>query len=134
MRGNLMKLALVRVMAAACGFVALRVAAGAGNVVIDTTYEAGHFYATPTLANGKKLRLLLDTGGGTRPTNWINEIQAKSGGLAPSAHCKWNGQYFNLAQPKYRGAGLPDLGGDCAGLVITDDGGATSTDGQLVPQ
>ncbi len=76
------------------------------DVVIKTKYEAGHFYATPTLQNGKNLRLLLDTGGGSRPTNWVNEVQASSVGLTATAHCKWNNQNFDLAQPKYQGVGL----------------------------
>lgn len=28
-----------------------------------TTYETGHFYATPTTANGQRLKLAVDTGG-----------------------------------------------------------------------
>lgn len=118
----------------ASGVSALHVAAAGSDIVIDTTYEAGHFFATPTLANGKKLRLLLDTGGGSRPTNWVNEIQASSVQLTPTTHCRWNNQEFQLAQPKYSGVGLPDLGGDCSGIVITDNGGARKADGQLVPQ
>lgn len=31
---------------------------------VPTVYEAGHFYATPTLADGTRLRLVVDTGGG----------------------------------------------------------------------
>lgn len=33
-------------------------------IEVSTVYEAGHFYATPTLADGERLRLLVDTGGG----------------------------------------------------------------------
>lgn len=32
--------------------------------LMPSVYEAGHFYATPMLATGKRLRLLVDTGGG----------------------------------------------------------------------
>ena len=32
--------------------------------VLPTTYEAGHFYATPETMQGQRLRLLVDTGGG----------------------------------------------------------------------
>jgi len=31
--------------------------------IIPTTYEAGHFYATPETTEGQKLKLLVDTGG-----------------------------------------------------------------------
>lgn len=62
---------------------ALAGAASAGTVV-PTSFEAGHFYYTPTLANGQTLRLLVDSGGGG-PTWWIYPSVAAPLALKPKA-------------------------------------------------
>jgi hypothetical protein len=75
-------------LAAVVGFVASAQAA----TVVPTVYEAGHFFATPTLANGQVLRLLVDTGGGGI-NYWLQESTAARLGLLIShwhdAHPNW---------------------------------------------
>ena len=102
------------------------------DVVIPTVYEAGHFYATPTLANGKKLRLLLDTGGGSLPSNWINAAQAQSAGVVADSECSQGQHTYKIARPKFQGEGLPDLGGPCVGIIVVE-GEDKIFSGQLVP-
>ena len=58
-------------LAAVVGFTAATQAA----TVVPTVYEAGHFFATPTLRNGQVLRLLVDTGGGGI-NYWLRESTA----------------------------------------------------------
>jgi len=92
-------------------------------VEVPTTYEAGHFYATPTLANGQKLRLLVDTGGGGI-SGWLVLSKAVVGraGLQTRS-CTLDGESFDVVTAlDYRpGQGLPVLGSgpcDAPGLVV----------------
>lgn len=107
--------------------------AGAGSQVVPTTYEAGHFYATPETADGQTLRLLVDTGGGgTAGLYWISAEAAKRLGLATHA-CTLQG--FDLtaaAIPAYKPEhGLPaPLPGPCGTALMVQDTQA-SGDGQL---
>jgi len=104
------------------------------DVVIPTTYESGHFYATPVLDNGKTMRMVLDTGGGTLPSYWINKIQADALSLTADGSCEVDGQTFVLAHPRFRpGEGIPDFPGPCHGVVIVPANHGAEADGQLVP-
>jgi hypothetical protein len=109
----------------------------ASDIVLETTYEAGHFYATHTLSNGKQLRMIMDTGGGGFPSNWMPQAVASSVGLEADADCSFDGQKYKLARPHFQSTGLPDLGGDCTGIVIVDDKPEDSDPykafGQIVP-
>lgn len=49
---------------------------------IPTVYAAGHFYAVPETSTGKRLKLLVDTGGGgAHGMYWISAKAAKQLGL-----------------------------------------------------
>lgn len=114
-------------------FAGAEVFAGSGSQILPTTYEAGHFYATPATADGQKLRLLVDTGGGgTAGLYWISTDAAKRLGLATHA-CALHG--FDLTAgnlPAYKpGHGLPaPLPGPCGPVLMVQDTQA-SGDGQL---
>lgn len=104
------------------------------DVVMPTTYESGHFYATPMLDNGKAMRMVLDTGGGFWPSYWINEIQADALSLTADGSCMVDGRTFALAHPQFRpGEGIPDFPGSCRGVVIVPASDGAEADGQLVP-
>lgn len=113
-----------------------KVDAGAAtkDVVIPTIYESGHFYAAPVLDNGKAMRMVLDTGGGTQPSYWINKIQADALSLTADDSCEMDGQTFALAHPRFRpGEGIPDFPGPCHGVVILPASDGAEANGQLVP-
>lgn len=104
------------------------------DVVMPTTYESGHFYATPVLDNGKAMRMLLDTGGGPQPGYWINQIQADAMSLTADDSCEMDGQTFALAHPRFRpGEGMPVFPGPCHGVIILPADAGTEASGQLVP-
>jgi len=71
------------------------------DVVIPTVYESGHFYSTPVLDTGKAMRMLLDTGGGTAPSYWINKFQAEALSLTADDSCEMDGHKFALAHLKF---------------------------------
>jgi hypothetical protein len=77
-----------------------------GATLVPTSYEAGHFYATPTLASGEVLKILVDTGGSGG--NWgLTAAVGEKLGLATVA-CKRAGKCFE--PPVFApGKGLPEL-------------------------
>jgi hypothetical protein len=104
------------------------------DTVIPTTFESGHFYAVPELANGKKMRLLLDTGGGTLPTLWVNQAQADSLGLKADHTCEGDGRIYQVASPIFAvNQRLPELSAFCRGVIILPNENASSPSGQIVP-
>src|ERR1700722_20215748 len=104
----------------------------APDIVVPTTFESGHFYAVPKLANGKNMRLMLDTGGGTAPTMWISESQAEQLGIRIDHECEVDGQSYKAASPVYGGdSRLPDLSTLCRGVVIIPDEEAQGAPGQV---
>lgn len=77
--------------------------------VLPTAYEAGHFYAVPETVAGKKLRLLVDTGGGGfGGMYWITTKEARRLGLKTHA-CKVGNDSITVADlPEYKpGSDLP---------------------------
>ncbi len=109
-------------------------AAVSPDIVIPTVFESGHFYATPRLANGKSMRLMLDTGGGTAPTNWISNSQADRLGITVDHECEVDGQTYKAGSPSFeRESQLPDLSPLCHGVVVLPDDVAGGTPGQVVP-
>ena len=104
-------------------------------VEVPTTYEAGHFYATPTLANGQVLRLVVDTGGGGSAGWFVISGSAAARAGLPSRQCKLDDASLNVVTTlDYReGQGLPVRTGtpcDAPALVISGDPG-DHADGQL---
>lgn len=106
------------------------------DIVVPTVYESGHFFAVPTLANGKQMRFMLDTGGGTSPTIFINQTQATQLGLTPDHTCEF-GNTYKAATPVFaKGQALPNLSPVCQGVVIEPDQTGESyptPHGQFVP-
>lgn len=114
-------------------FAGAGVFAGSGSQILPTIYEAGHFFATPETADGQKLHLLVDTGGGgTAGLYWISTDAARRLGLATHA-CALQGFDMTAASlPVYKtGHALPaPLPGPCGPVLMVQDTQATS-DGQL---
>lgn len=118
---------------------ALAVASATANaqqrVEVPTVYEAGHFYATPTLANGKLVRLLVDTGGGGSGGLFVISRSSVARTGLPVRPCTLDGDTMDVvATLDYRqGQGLPARSGtlcDAPALVIDQDPG-NDADGQL---
>ena len=110
---------------------AASVPAGA-QAVVPTEYVAGHFYATPQIVGGQKLRLLVDTGGGgTANMYWLSESLVQKLRLTATT-CKNDGRTVKAwTAPAYVAQqGVPPSLGSCAGkvLAVADHGGL---DGQL---
>lgn len=107
--------------------------ASGGSQLLPTSYEAGHFYATPETAAGQKLRLLVDTGGGgTAGLYWISTDAARRLGLATHT-CALQGFDLNAGSlPAYKpGHGLPaPLPGPCGPALIVQNTQAAG-DGQV---
>jgi len=67
--------------------------------LLPTVFEAGHFYATPELANGKAMRLVVDTGGAGGGGWYVIDLKATSRlGLEVST-CASDGEQFQVIQP-----------------------------------
>lgn len=106
-------------------------------MLLPTAYEAGHFYATPELVNGKTMRLVVDTGGGgTKGLYVIKAPAARRLGLG-TIKCALGGETAELIKaPAFRsGKGLPvSSNTPChsAAFVIPAEKGMPDTeDGQL---
>lgn len=70
---------------------------GQSAITLPTVYEAGHFYAVPRTADGKTLRLLIDTGGGGGiGMYWITRPAADRLGLKVRI-CKAEGEEITVA-------------------------------------
>ena len=109
------------------------VAAHAGARLIPTVYEAGHFYAVPSVYAGGALRLIVDTGGGGKAgMYWLSRSTAHRLQLKPS-HCAYDGHDLPVvALPHFRkGLGLPPPLGPCATVLVVDDAEAQGVEGQL---
>lgn len=93
--------------------------------VLPTVYEAGHFYAVPETADGQKLKLVVDTGGGggTVRLYWITTQAAKR--LHLKIHtCKLDDDSVTVADlPKYKPSlGLPPpVSSPCGKVVMIQD-------------
>jgi hypothetical protein len=128
-------------MAIVAGFLAMA-ALGAGQAttapdtaqVLPTVYEAGHFYAVPEAADGQRLRLLVDTGGGGNAgMYWISTAAAKRLGLKTTT-CQLDGQATPVASlPAYRpGHGLPPpASSPCGNALLLAPRAPGDSDGQL---
>ncbi|PTR24658.1 hypothetical protein C8J98_11240 [Luteibacter sp. OK325] len=115
-------------LAAVMGFVASAQAA----TVVPTVYEAGHFFATPTLANGQVLRLLVDTGGGGI-NYWLQESTAARLGLQ-KVSCPELADAPLVTAPEYQpDKGLPKPKTYCGAIsaLVPEDGIDTTMDGMV---
>lgn len=113
-------------------FISAAALAGKPAQVIPTTYEAGHFFATPETADGQRVRLLVDTGGGgAGALYWLVPQAAERLRLKP-ARC--HSQYGDLdvtTLPVFRpDKALPAPLGPCQSVLIVREKGATP-DGML---
>lgn len=101
---------------------------------LPTVYEAGHFYVTPTLANGHALRLVADTAGAGGAGRFVlDRSSAKRLGIAIDA-CKDGEESDDVGKPTYRrGKGIPmNAGLPCdAPALVYDLAKADREDGQL---
>lgn len=104
--------------------------------LLPTVYEAGHFYATPTLVTGQRLRLIVDTGGGGSH-GWLllTRKAAARVGLATD-HCRIGENELDVVKSMtFRsGQGLPHSETtpcDSMALLIPGDGVVDGEDGQL---
>jgi hypothetical protein len=95
----------------------------AGAEVLPTVYEAGHFYATPETADGQKLRLVVDTGGGGRHgMYWITAAAAKRLHLETRACKIGDGSIVVADIPEYKpGHALPPPSGPCGNAVMVQN-------------
>jgi len=104
-------------------------------VEVPATYEAGHFYATPTLANGHVLRLLVDTGGGGSGGWFVMFKAGVTRAALTSRPCTVDDESLEVVTTlDYReGQGLPTRSATpChAPAVITSEEPADSMDGLL---
>lgn len=103
-----------------------------GGTTIPAVFEAGHIYATPRLANGKTLRLLVDTGGGGAWTYWL--WRTPSLDLAKLESCRIGGQSIELFRaPAFSGTPLPPPVGPCRGIMLLpkDAHQASNYDGMI---
>jgi|SRR6187402_481276 len=115
-------------LAAVVGFTAATQAA----TVVPTVYEAGHFFATPTLRNGQVVRLLVDTGGGGI-NYWLRESTAARLKLR-KVSCPELADAPLVTAPDYKaGKGLPKPRKYCGAItaLAPEDGFDTSMDGMI---
>lgn len=104
--------------------------------VVPTVYEAGHFYATPETTQARKLRLMVDTGGGGGAgMYWITRSAASRLGLKIRA-CKVGKESMPVATvPDYKpGSGLPPPLAErspCGNTVLVGSEHYSDGDGQL---
>lgn len=104
------------------------------DLVLPTTFESGHFYANPELDNGKRMRMMLDTGGGGYPTMFISQLQADRLGMKADHACEADGRTHQAASPAFAASqALPDMSEFCRGVILAPADGAQAIDGQIVP-
>ncbi len=72
--------------------------AGTNGRVIPTTFEAGHFYATPKTTKGQTIRLLVDTGGGGMGTLYLMKSSVLQRLGARTITCSLPGLSFDGAR------------------------------------
>lgn len=101
---------------------------------VPTVYEAGHFYATPTLVDGRSLRLLVDTGGGGAK-GWFVLHQATVTRLSlPTERCPLGDESLNVVSPfdGHEHHGLPIRNDTpCGQALVIPDSRLSHEDGQL---
>lgn len=103
----------------------------AADRMLPAVYEAGHVYAVPTLENGRQMRMMIDTGGGTFPSVWISAVEAKRLGMKVDGACATDHGRVAVVHPAFRsGKGWPLLAEGCDGIVVYPTGGR---EGQVTP-
>lgn len=93
---------------------------------LSTSYEAGHFFATPQTHDGKNLRLVVDTGGPGGSGLYVLRAQSVQRLNLPTVPCELGGERFDLVKPLpfEPGKALPAVDHTPCGAV------ALSLDGQ----
>lgn len=103
--------------------------------VLPTTYEAGHFYAVPETADGQRLRLLVDTGGGGGRTGlyWITSSAARRLHLWTRTCMLGSNAYTVANLPAFKpGRGLPPPHANaCGKVLLVQDAHETHDDGKF---
>ncbi|RAO74862.1 hypothetical protein CA260_18835 [Dyella jiangningensis] len=103
--------------------------------LVPTVYEAGHFYATPMLATGERLRLIVDTGGGGNHGWFVLGRQAPARFGLATDRCRIGENEVDVVRSMtFRsGQGLPPSAAPCGSmaLVMPGDGSVDGEDGQL---
>ena len=107
-------------------------AAAQSRLLLPTVYEAGHFYATPELANGQKMRLLVDTGGGGRGLYAIGPKLAQRLGFDVTPCALDDEQIQTIKPPTFLpGRGLPlSVHTPCGAAAMVHKGFAGAVDGE----
>ena len=119
---------------------ALATSAAGGNadvshrLLVPTTYEAGHFYATGTTTGGKTLRLLVDSGGAGGSGLYVIDPDAVLRVGLKTRSCLLDGQKLDVIAtiPFARGKGWPkstDTPCDATALVVQGIGKTALGDG-----
>ncbi|MGA7439809.1 MAG: hypothetical protein WBW32_16930 [Luteibacter sp.] len=105
-------------LAAAIGMMAST--ASYASTVMPTSYEAGHFFTTPTTQSGKTLRFNTDTGGGGAFLQLRASVAAPMN-LTPARCFDMDG--FAVPPAFAQGKGIPHLDGlTCNNVALVPDG------------
>ncbi len=104
--------------------------------LVPTVYEAGHFYATPTLLTGQRLRLVVDTGGGGSHGWFLLTRKAAARVGLDADRCRLGESELDVVKSMtFRsGQGLPRSEAtpcDSMALLIPGGGAIDGEDGQL---
>jgi predicted aspartyl protease len=104
--------------------------ASPASTVVPTSYEAGHFIATPTTASGKVLRLNVDTGG---PSAYMTLKASVATPLNLKPASCFNSDAFAEPPTYAKDKGLPPLGGHRCNniMILPDQQGDEMTDGAI---
>ena len=108
-------------------------AAAQSRALLPTIYEAGHFYATPELANGQKMRLVVDTGGaGGSGLYALDSRSAERLGLDVTPCALDDQQIQTIRSPTFQSdKGLPlSSHTPCGAVAIVRKGFAGEVDGE----